>query len=525
MGEKRKEHDSTVQISRRRFLAGASALGLSAALSPTLLPTSARAATPKEGGRFRQALSGGSTTDSLDPATITDAMVQNINWQLRNCLVEIDAKGEPIPELAESWESTPNAAKWTFKIRKGVEFHNGKTLDAEDVIFSINHHRGKDSKSAAKGLMTQIKDIRADGKNVVVFELSGGNADFPYILSDYHLTIVPKGTTDFEKGMGTGGYTLVKHEPGVRAMTKKNPNYWKSGRAHFAEIETIGIADYNARANALTTGQADYINRCDVKTVHLLAKAPGIAIIRVTGTRHFTFPMRCDLAPFKDNNVRLALKYAINREQMLKLILRNYGRLGNDHPIAPTQRYFAASLPQRHYDPDKAKFYMKKAGIGKHTFELHAADAAFGGAVDAAVLYREGAAKAGIEIKVVREPNDGYWSNVWMKKPWCACFWGGRSTPDWMFSTAYTADAKWNDTFWKNDRFNQLVIAARAELDQKKRAEMYFECQKILNEQGGVVIPIFADYVEAATTKVAHGPVGSNWDSDGQRNGERWWFS
>ena len=97
----------------------------------------------------------------------------------RNCLVEIDHQGNPIPELAESWEASKDAATWTFKLRQGVEFHNGKTMTAEDVIFSINHHRGEDSKSAAKGIVDQIKDIRADGKYRVIFELIGGNADFP----------------------------------------------------------------------------------------------------------------------------------------------------------------------------------------------------------------------------------------------------------------------------------------------------------------------------------------------------------
>jgi len=210
---------------------------------------------------------------------------------------------------------------------------------------------------------------------------------------------------------------------------------------------------------------------------------------------------------------------------MVKLILRGYGSLGNDHPIAPVNRYHAANLPQRKYDPDKAKFHLKKAGLSGHTFKLHAADAAFGGAVDTAVLFKEHAAKAGINIEVVREPNDGYWSNVWLKKSWCTCYWSGRPTEDMMFSTAYAADAKWNDTFWKNDRFNQLLKAARAELDDAKRREMYGECQKIVRDEGGVIVPMFADYVEASSDKLHHGKVAGNWELDGQKLPERWWFA
>ena len=514
------------KISRRDFLARASALGLMVAVSPALFSAPVHAATPKKGGRLRLGVAGGSTTDSLDPALFEDAFMQNVGWQLRNCLVEIDADGKPIPELAESWDSTPDAAKWTFKLRRGVAFHNGKALDAEDVVFSINHHRGKDSKSAAKGIVDPIKEIKADGKYSVVFTLKGGNADFPFIMSDYHLTIFPAGTTDIAKnGIGTGGYILESFEPGVRAFTKRNPNYWKEGRAHFDEVETIGIADTSARTNALKTGQIDFMNRCDLKTVHLLKRSPGIQIIRVTGTRHYTLPMRTDTKPYDNNDVRLALKYAIDREQMVKLILRGYGSVGNDHPIAPSQRYHASELPQRTYDPDKAKFHMKKAGLEGHTFKLHASDAAFGGAVDAAVLYKEHAAKAGIKIDVVQEPKDGYWSNVWLKKPWCTCYWSGRATEDWMFSTAYAADAKWNDTYWKHEKFNKLLIAARAELDDKKRREMYVACQKIVRDEGGVVVPAFRDYVEAASSKLKFEKVSGSWEQDGQRCCERWWFA
>ncbi len=512
------------KLSRREFLARTSALGIAAALSPALFSKPGLAATPKRGGRLRIGMAGGSTTDSLDPATITDMMMQVINQgQIRNTLVEVDHKANPIPELAESWEASPDAKQWVFKLRKGVEFHNGKTMDAQDVIHSINHHRGKDTKSAAKGIVDPIEDIKADGKYAVIFTLKGGNADFPYILSDYHLTISPAGS-NFLDGIGTGGYILKDYEPGVRAFAVHNSNYFKEGRAHFDEVETMGIADVNARTNALKTGQIDLMNRCELKTVHLLKRTPGIQVMQQNGFKHYTFAMRCDMAPYDNNEIRLAVKYAVDRAQLLKTILRGYGTLGNDHPISTANRYHASELPQREYDPDKAKFHLKKSGLKDAKFRLSAAEAAYVGAVDAAVLYKEQAAKAGINIEVVREPNDGYWSNVWMKKEWCAVFWGGRPTEDWMFSTAYAEDASWNDTFWKNKRFNELLVAARAELDEAKRREMYVEMQQIVRDDGGVVVPMFAADLSAATDKIAHGPLAANWELDGFRCAERWWF-
>ncbi|MGD9362686.1 MAG: ABC transporter substrate-binding protein, partial [Desulfobacterales bacterium] len=245
------------RINRRQFLTRVAALGLTAAVSPVLLSRPTNAAVPKKGGHFIQAISGGSTSDTLDPATHTSSWNINVEWQLRNNLVEIDHNFQPNPELAEEWESSPDAKKWIFKLRKGVEFHNGKTFDAEDVIYSINHHRGEESKSAAKAYLESVKSIKADGKHTVVFELSAGVADFPFIMSDYHLAIFQAGTKgkEFEKGIGTGPYILEQWEPGVTAITRRNPNYWKEGRGHFDKVETLSINDVNARTNAIKTGQ------------------------------------------------------------------------------------------------------------------------------------------------------------------------------------------------------------------------------------------------------------------------------
>ncbi len=514
------------KLSRRQFINQATALGLTAAISPTLLSSTALAETPKTGGRFIIGSTGGSTTDSMDPGTLTSNMNQNLNWQIRNNLVEIDHNLKPIPELAESWEATPDAKIWRFKLRKGIEFHNGKTMSAEDVIYSINHHRGENSKSAAKAYLKTIKDIKTDGKYELLFELSGGSADFPFVLGDYHLSICPEGTKgiEWEKGVGTGPYILEHWEPGVRAFAKRNPNYWKEGRGHFNEVETLSLVDPNARTNALKTGQINYMDRVELKTVHFMKKMPGINVTATTGTAHFTMPMLVDKKPYGDNNIRMALKHAINRKELLSKILHGYGELGNDHPIAPANRYFAKNLEQIEYNPDKARFYMEKAGMLDHTFNLHAAEAAFPGAVDTAVLIKEHAQKAGININVVREPDDGYWSNVWMKKEWCMCYWGGRPTEDMMFSVAYSAEAPWNDSHWKNDRFNDLLLVARAELDTSKRAKMYEEMQEICKNDGGTIVPMYNQMVEASSNKLAHGPISGHMAMDGMRIAERWWF-
>ena len=515
------------RISRRQFVKRMTALGFAASVPAGMLASMPAYGAPKKGGTFRVGLGHGSTTDSVDPASWENAFTQfTFGYGSNNHLTEIRPDGSLGPELAESWEASPDAKVWTFKLRKGVEFHNGKTMEASDVIASLNHHRGEDTKSGAKGIVTPITDMKADGKNVVVITLSGGNADFPFILNDYHLGIAPAkdGKIDALSGIGAGAYVVENYEPGVRAKLKRHKNYHRTDYGHFDEVEVLTIADVAARTNALTTGEVEAIDRLDIKTLHLLKRNKSISIKETSGTAHYTAAMRTDTAPFDNNDVRLALKYAVDRDALLQNVLRGHGVVGNDHPIGLSNRYHAKDLPQRTYDPEKAKFHLKKAGLSSLKVDLSAADAAFGGAVDAAVLMREHAAKAGIDINVVREPNDGYWSNVWMKKPWCMVYWGGRPTEDWMFSTAYAAGADWNDSFWSHERFNKLLLEARSELNDAKRREMYVEMQRIVSDEGGVLVPMFNNYVFATSAKVGHGEMGANWGLDGNRGMERWWY-
>lgn len=512
----------SARLDRRGFLKTTAA---GAALAT--LPISAKA-TPKRGGTLRVGKGHGQTTDTLNPGTWDNGFTNAMGHAVHGRLTEVMPDGSIAGEVAESWEASSDASTWRFNIRQGVTFHSGKPLTPEDVVASINFHRGENSTSAAGPIVAPITDISVDG-NAVVFTLDGGNADFPFILSDYHLTIHPAkegGGIDWESGDGVGSYILTDANFGVSITMERNPNHWRDDVAWFDKIEMLALVDQNARTTALVSGDVHAIDRVDLKTVGLLERNTSIAIKSVAGTQHYTFAMSTNQAPYDDNNVRLALKYAINREEMVEKILFGYGSVGNDVPIGPNQLYFNTELEQKTYDPDKAKFYLKEAGLDSLEVSLSAADAAFPGAVDAGVLYQNSAKEAGINLNVVREPNDGYWSDVWMKKPFSAVYWGGRPVQDQMFATAYSCGADWNDAFWCNDRFESLMVEARAELDPAKRQEMYFEMQEIVSTQGGTIIPMFANYVFATSTDIGTpDALASNWDMDGERWAERWWFA
>jgi peptide/nickel transport system substrate-binding protein len=157
---------------------------------------------------------------------------------------------------------------------------------------------------------------------------------------------------------------------------------------------------------------------------------------------------------------------------------------------------------------------------------LSSADFLFSGAVDAAVLYKSNAAKAGIEINVDREPGDGYFSQIWMVKPWYTSYWGTRATEDMILSIAYLSTASWNETRHKNEKLDKLIIEARGELDEQKRTEMYREVQLIIRDEGGVVVPAFANMVMAVGANVGTGEsIGASWDLDGGHCVKRWWLT
>ena len=517
---------ASADFDRRTFIGGASAVAAHAAL-PALLPRAARAA-PKKGGHLRMGKAHGQTSDTLDPGTFENGFTTGLSHAIHGYLTEVAVDGTLAPNVATSWESSPDAATWTFKLRKDMTFHSGKPVTAEDVITSINFHRGKDSTSAAGPLVAEISEARAVNDHEVEFKLQSGNADFPFGLSDYHLVIGPAkdGKLDWRSGDGCGTYRLDSFSPGVDARLSRHENHWTDDRGFFDTVEILALVDPNARTTALISGDVDAIDRLDLKTVNLLKRKPGLTVHSVAGNQHYTFAMSCNKAPFDDVNVRLALKHAIDRQALVDKILLGYGVVGNDHPIGQGQRFFNKELAQTPYDPDKAKWYLQQSGLDSLRVELSASDAAYGGAVDAAVLYQSAAKAAGIQVDVKREPNDGYWSDVWMKKPFSAVYWSGRPVEDAMFTTTYKTGASWNDTFWSNARFDELLVAARAELDEDKRRAMYYEMQAIVNQDGGAIVPMFASYVFATSDKLAHADqFATNWDLDGERWAERWWFA
>ena len=517
------------RISRRNFVKGAMALGVTATLANTMAINVAEAATPKKGGRMTLAMGHGSTTDTLDPAVIENGWQWVAMFGICNTLTELAADGELVPSLAESWEPSADLKTWRFKIRQGIEFHDGRKLTAKDVAGNFRYHTGESSKSIAKAVLKPIIGIEVEDDYTVVIKLDSGNADFAVSLNSANLSIMPsteEGDVDWKSMVGTGGYRLKSFNPGVSAVFERNENYWKKDRAHADEIELLSIKDSVARTTAIMTGSVDAIDNVDTKTALLLARNKNVVVEESSGPLHYVFAMQMSVPPFDNVHVRQALKLSIDREEFVKKILSGRGVVGNDHPIGKSYRYIANDIDQNSFDPEEAKWHLKQAGMENLSVDLHTSDAAYSGAVDAAALFQNNAKESGININIVREPKDGYWSNVWKVKPFVVSYWGGYPTEDIMLTTGYTTGAAWNETQFSDKEFESLLVAARGESDVDKRRMMYQKIQIILRDRGGVIVPAFANNLTARTKRIAHGDHVSPLKAfDGRRIFERWWVA
>lgn len=486
---------------RRDVLAMLTACGMQATVAGGIasLATSAHAQTPKRGGRIRVAGATASANDTLDPAKQSNQTDYSRCNMLYNGLTSLDATLSPQPALAESF-NTQDAKTWVFTLRKGVVFHDGKALSPADVVFSLMRHKDPATASKAKVLAEQIDTVRASGPNEVTIVLSAPNADLPVILGTSHFQIVKEGTTDFTAGIGTGPYKLKEFKPGVRSVHVRNDAYWKPGKPYLDEIEFVGIGDENARVNALLSGGIDLVGVINPRSVARVKGTAGFAIMTTQSGQYTDLIMRKDVGPGMNPDFALAMKHLFDREQMKKTIALDNAVLGNDQPIDPTNRFYFKDLPQRPFDLDKAKFHLQKSGVTGKIPVVTSPAAMY--SVEIALLLQQAGQRIGLDLDVKRMPADGYWSNHWLNSPVGFGNVNPRPNADTILTQFFKSDATWNESRWKSTQFDQLLLAARSEVDMAKRKQMYADMQTMIHNDAGIGIPMFLASIDGHSTKL-----------------------
>jgi len=495
------------KVSRRDFHAGLIGMGLTAAAATTLIEQSiskAEAQEPVAGGRIVVAADSSHAGDTLDPAKVVQAIDISRAQLLGARLVDWFPETGLTPNLATEWEANADSTQWRFKMLQGAEFHNGKTVTAEDVVYSFNRHLDPSEGSVANAYLGDVESFAADGEYFVV-NLKSTNLDIPSLMAVYQFTVHPEGQTaaDYAAGraVAAGPFKVEEFDPGIVSIFSRHENYHKNGRPYLDEIEFFAIPDNGARVNALITGEVDVIIGVEGNLVRQVEASDSARILSQPGGAHPTYPMRADLAPYDNNDVRMALKWAVDRERLLDLGFDNLGVIARDHPVPPHDPFWCEEVPQPMPDPDKVKYHLKKAGHENTVFELTAADTNFGGA-NASVVMAELMRENGVNVQINRVPSDGYWSAVWLVAPWCGSSWYGRPTADQIMAVAYTSDAAWNESHWKNPAFDQLLLDARKELDPATRKQMYCDLQMMMATEGSTITPVFINWTDGLGNRV-----------------------
>ena len=331
------------QLNRREFMQGLMAVGLTATTAAAILTGSrdVRAMTPKKGGKIKVAFTQHGPTDTLDPTLVTDSISYARGRAHQNRLVQFNDDITVRGDLAESFEVNSDATEFTFHLRKDVTFHDGKDFTADDVVYTMNRHLGEDSVSKAKTLVGMISEWKKLDKHTVKAVLSNPNADLLPILATFHFSIVQDGADEipnhFQKVNGTGPFTVEEFQPGVRSISKRNPNYFRDG-PNMDEIEMFGIGDVVARINALAAGDIDMAQKPDSKAFKQVEAAEGINLLSVVSGGYVDFVLMQDRAPGNNPDFVMAIKLLQNRVRMVRSLMKGHGGLGNDHPVGPRLR-------------------------------------------------------------------------------------------------------------------------------------------------------------------------------------------
>ncbi|MEO7383877.1 MAG: ABC transporter substrate-binding protein [Novosphingobium sp.] len=454
----------------------------------------------KRGGTIRVATHSSSTSDTLDPAKGGTALDYIRHFMLYGGLTCIeDEKLTPQLSLARSIETTDRIS-WQIDLQRGVRFHDGSELTADDVVHSLLRHKDPAVGSKMSTLAAQFAEVRSDGRYGVVVKLTGANADLPNLFALAHMLIVKAGQHRPD-GTGTGPFRLEDFKPGVRTAVVRNPEYWIPDRPKLDRIELIAIPDEVSRVNALLSGDVHMINAVNPRSVRRIEADKNYAAMVTKSSLYTNVVMRRDTLPTGNPDFVQAVKLMIDRPLINRAVFRDYATIANDQPIAPFQPYFNPDVPQTMLDTDKARWHVQRSGLTGVRLPLYCSTAAEG-SVDMASILQEYGSRVGLNFAVNRMPSDGYFSTHWMRHPMTFGNTNPRPTPDLIFSLFFASNANWNESGWKDERFDRLLVESRGISDQALRAELYGEMQQIVHDKCGMAIPVFISLIDGCDRRI-----------------------
>ena len=489
-------------ITRRELIGGATKGGLvlsagsliaacGSASTGTTSHTSA--GRPRHGGTLTAALTGGSTTDTIDP----NSPVNNTDYArvaaLYDALVWQDSQARPYLRAAQ--EITPNkdATVWTIRLRKGLLFHDGREATADDLIFSIkrvlNPKAPGEAANALKG--AQLGAIRKLDSRTIELPFSHPYSTFVESLANNITVYLLPTDFDIKKPVGTGPFKYVSFTPGQQSIFARWEHYWDQPLPYVDKLVMVDYDDETSQVNALLADQVDVVNLLSQQSLDAV-KSGNKEVVISEGAGWVPFTIRVDVAPFSDVRVRQALRLLVDRPKMLDLVFGGHGTIGND-VFSIADPFYDHSLPQRHQDPEQAKHLLKAAGQENLSVQLITAPQAQG-TVNMAQLLAEQAAQGGVKINLRQLTVTGFDAN-YLKWPFAQSFWYYQPYFP-QVSQATLPTAPFNETHFDDPRYNSLYNEALATLDKSKQQQIAHEMQTIDYNQGGYIIPFFPSVID-----------------------------
>jgi peptide/nickel transport system substrate-binding protein len=494
-------------ITRREALIGAGVLAGGLALSGVLAACGTTGSPgpsggPKRGGNFRLGVTGGGAKDIIDGQNIVTKPDQaRLVAGFETLLVYDENYNLTTDGLAESvTQDAPDT--WTIRLKQGITFHDGKTLSADDVVYSIQRMLDPKQGLFGTGGLGSIdpNNLTKMDARTVRLKLKQADSTIGEQLGQYYNGMVPVGYTRAGTQIGTGPYKVDTFTPGQQSVHVRNPNYWRSGEPYFDKVTIIDFPDPSAQVNALLAGQLDAITDIPFAQVEVVKSHSGLSVLESPGGGWLPLCMAIDMEPFTDVRVRQAFRLMADRQAIVTQVLSGHGRVANDL-YAPFDEGYASDLPQHIQDFAQAKSLLKAAGKEGMTVDLHTTDGA-AGMVDVANVFAQQAKGAGVTVNVKNDPN--YYGDKYLKLAFSVDFWGTRNYLP-QVANGSIPTAPYNECHWPppNSNFISLYKQALAEIDKTKRIALKHQMQQLEYDQGGYIIPFFNNLVDAYSNKVS----------------------
>ncbi|MFB6983787.1 ABC transporter substrate-binding protein [Streptomyces scopuliridis] len=454
---------------------------------------------PRRGGEFRALFTGGGEQETIDPHAEALAIDMARTKALFDRLVELDAGMKPVPRLAEKWEPNTDATVWRFTLRDAT-FHDGRPLTPEDVLFTFA--RVLDPKATthfAQSLLSVIDlgKSRTAGKNVVEIALKRPEAEFPALLGTLGTAVVSSRYADPAKPVGTGGFRLKSFQAGRSFVAERFDDHWDGG-AYVDELRILS-ADADARGNALRAGEAEFGYEMTPTFARTVQTDKAVRILAAKGSTAHAIVMKCDQEPFDNPDVTLAFKLLADREKLVQVVLAGQGVAGNDM-FGKGYQYYPEDIPQRTRDVEEARALLKKAGALNRTLSIYTSSVA-NGFVEAATLFAEQAADAGLRVKITTGSSETYFKDQLTHGVMGSHRSGAMTIPNYINDRLLSTSA-FNASAWRREDFDATFAKARSTTDEAERTELYGQLQRTVHDEGGLLVWGHPDWLNAVSSRV-----------------------